>query len=352
MRASIPLALLSAAVVAGFATAQIPPGVTINTQSFSETGLMIRHDGPSGTEVATLPPGTAFSDVKVGLHCPHYPAEGCGIDYWVNKGYDAYTFYGEEFVRCFAGQHGEVGPHENVIHMTAPGCAPAMVEVTIDSLLDSENYHAWAYVEVVGWGTIYHDWVSEHTKGTIPVMIDRVGVEIRINTHIDINNATAPTYQGLADVDIQVAVKFPAGSYVKGGFGCAGTNGVPNLDAKLAQVPVIGQPFTVKATGLPLDPTKPAYGFLSNARLNPPLDLGLFGMQGCELYVYSPIAWPLAKIAGEAEWTLSIPRNLSLVNAMFYQQVFALDEPGVNSLGAVVSNYGAGTIGMVPVFLP
>lgn len=352
MRAAIPLALLSAALVAGYATAQLPAGVQIGTQTVAEKGVMIRHDGPAGLEVGTLPPGTVITDVPVGPKCPHFPTEGVGVDYRVVKEYDAYTYHSEEFIRVFGGQHGEVGPHENVIHMSAPGCVPASVEVTFDSVLDSENYHVWAFVDVVGWGTIHHDFNVEHETGSVPVIVDRMGVEIRVHTHLDIDNVTAPTFQGLADLDIEVSVKFPAGSYVKGGFGCAGTNGVPTLDAKAGQVPVICQPFTVEVKNLPLDPAKPVYGFLWNARLIPPLDLGLFGMPGCELSVYSPVAWPLAKVAGEAEWAFLIPMNLSLVNAMFYQQVFALDEPSVNALGAVVSNYGEGTIGLVPIFLP
>lgn len=346
MRTSIPLALLGAALFAGFGTAQFPLGPIVDAQVTADQGLKIRHDSPAGTEFGILPPGTVIDLIPKGPKCPHWPTKGVGVDYWVVKEKDAFVYEGVEYLRAFAGDNGEIGPHDNVIRMTAPSCIPALVEIEMDSLLDAEHYHAWASVEVVGFGTVYHDFVAEQTRASVPAMVDRLGLEVRVNTHFHVDNSTAPTFQGLADFKIKISVRLPGGEYVTGGFGCPGPN-APILAPVAGEVPVIGHPFSVVVDNLPAGP---AFGMLSNALLEPPLDLGLIGMAGCELYVYTPVAVPLVKSAGTAVWTIPIPLDLSLVKAEFYQQVFAID-PTAIGLGAVVSNYGEGTIGLIPVFV-
>lgn len=352
MRASFPLALLGAALFAGAGTAQMPMGVLVNAKAVADGGLTIKHDGPAGPEIGLLPVGTAFSTVPTGPVCPHWPAEGVGVQYWCEKDNTGFHFVGKELIRAFAGNIGETGIHDNVIFASAPGCVPGFVDIEFKSLIDAEHYHAWAIVEVDGYGAFRHDFAKEYETFSVPVTFDRLGLSVHVKTHLHVDNRSAPTYQGLIDLDLKVSLRLAGASYVTGGAGCAGTNGVPVIEAAPFRLPWLNSPFTVDVKNLPLDPAKPVFGLLAASKLEPPLDLGVFGMAGCPLYVYTPVVMPLVKFGDTAEWTLPIPGSLALVNAKFYQQVFALDDPSVNALGAVVSNYGEATIGAFPIYYP
>jgi len=69
------------------------------------------------------------------------------------------------------------------------------------------------------------------------------------------------------------------------------------------------------------------------------------GMPNCDLYISPDFLFTVGIVDGRASWTLSVPATVSLAGFDFYNQGAVLD-PGVNSLGLVMSNAGDGRIGV------
>ncbi len=131
------------------------------------------------------------------------------------------------------------------------------------------------------------------------------------------------------------------------GAGCAGTVGVPTLNARTGSRPVLGQSLIVDLQGVSLSASS-AMGILgfdrrASGSLSLPLDLSGFGAQGCWLYTAMDSVQSLSLTSGGASWNLAIPSIQSLLGLRFYQQAIIF-EPQVNLLGAVLSNAGEGCI--------
>ena len=126
------------------------------------------------------------------------------------------------------------------------------------------------------------------------------------------------------------------------GSGCAGSNGVPTLNA--IDAPRFGQTYTLNVTGM-----NPAINLgviaFSNSEIDPGLDLGvLIGMTGCTAYVGADILETVAGAAGNGSWSTVMPTTPGLLGATLLGQFYSFD-PGINSFGFVNSNAHKGTLG-------
>jgi hypothetical protein len=136
-------------------------------------------------------------------------------------------------------------------------------------------------------------------------------------------------------------------SHTPFGAGCAGSAGVPALDAAPGQLPWLGDLFTLRVENLP--PGNPGLLWLGTSRsawgaLTLPLDLTPLGMNGCALRVSGDFAFPFFSLTGSAAVPLSIPVDASLLGRLFFTQALVVD-PGANAFGATTSNGGEGAIG-------
>ncbi len=160
---------------------------------------------------------------------------------------------------------------------------------------------------------------------------------------------TALTLTGLAPLPAQTWTfsSPPVASYEQFGTGCAGSVGVPVLDAAPGSLPRIDSTFTLQLTNLPAGNTAfVIFGFSNTdwAGIPLPADLTPFGLPGCTVYLSVDAAFPVANPSGTAQFDLPIPNDPSLVGLTFFNQALVLD-PGVNFFGAVVTNAGEGVIG-------
>jgi hypothetical protein len=119
------------------------------------------------------------------------------------------------------------------------------------------------------------------------------------------------------------------------GAGCPGSIGVPLLANDDFRLPWLGDTLAMRVSNLA--PTAPAVFFATGISPSTPLDLGMFGMPGCNGLVLSPTAEFAPVAGGSAVWQLNVPNSASLVGVHLYQQALVL-EPGVNAAGAVISN--------------
>jgi len=132
------------------------------------------------------------------------------------------------------------------------------------------------------------------------------------------------------------------------GSGCPGVGGGPTLRNRVPWLPIGGRTFALDLGPLPSGIAAISIG-LSDQQWNGnplPFDLGAIGMPGCTLHVspdflfFAPV--PVTGLAVTLTWQL--PNDPGLIGTRFFDQGFAL-APGVNPLGAVVSNAGVGVIG-------
>jgi hypothetical protein len=137
-----------------------------------------------------------------------------------------------------------------------------------------------------------------------------------------------------------------AASYVNFGQGCAGSAGVPAIQAQ--GVPTLGTQFTVHIVNLP-----PSGGLvflvvgLSNTQWNGlplPQPLDNFGLPGCSALCRDDASIALLHTNGTAVSTMSLPLLPSLAGLHFFQQALSLDAAAGNAFGGAVSNGGDGTL--------
>jgi hypothetical protein len=307
--------------------------------------------------VGVEPAGVMFTTVPAGPACSHWPANGCGTKYSIERATHglAYTYTGRELIQLLPEEIGETGLHQNLIDVKAPEPVPAMVDVRITSSIDAPLFYQVAEVQVMGFGNVRHVFGSGYaeTVATVPAQLDRAGLKVFAWTQMFADNSSQPARSALMDLQVQVTVRLPSAGYEVGENACVGSNGIPQLAAFEGNLPVVGTDFTVVATSLPIDQdyllALPAFGLIGGQQMLP-FDLGPFGMPSCYLHIAVPFAVSLENRNGTAIWTLPIPTSLNLVGAEFVQQVFALDA-GANPLGAVITNYGLATIGAPPSVL-
>ncbi|MBL8755522.1 MAG: hypothetical protein JNK15_19650 [Planctomycetes bacterium] len=135
-------------------------------------------------------------------------------------------------------------------------------------------------------------------------------------------------------------------TYSPFGSGCAGSLGVPVLDAAAGTKPVLGTTFTVQVDNLPLGLGLVGFGAATTTfgSLPLPFDLGLVGMPGCTLFAAPEVTLVGNGVGTTATVTWPIPATPTFAGFRFHNQAFALD-PTANMLGFVTSNAAAGQLG-------
>lgn len=133
------------------------------------------------------------------------------------------------------------------------------------------------------------------------------------------------------------------------GPGCSGSAGVPVLDAAPGEMPWMGAAFTMRLSSLPIQRNCVAFGIIGTSVTETlgfplPIDLGLIGMPGCNLYVSVDTDFVLGNHVGFVDWTVFVPQNISLIGASFYAQGAVLDPPA-NPFGMTVSNAAEARVG-------
>jgi hypothetical protein len=139
----------------------------------------------------------------------------------------------------------------------------------------------------------------------------------------------------------------PVARWTPLGAGCAGTVGTPVLRPSGTSLPITGTTFVLELTALPATGVAAFAVGLSAASWsgNPlPMDLGVFGMPNCSLYVSLDALVFVPVVNGRATLSWSLPNSANLIGAYFWNQALVVD-PGVNPAGAVVANAGAGLVG-------
>lgn len=125
------------------------------------------------------------------------------------------------------------------------------------------------------------------------------------------------------------------------GTGCAGSAGVPSLQALGISVPTMGTTFTLGVTNLPAAGGIAAvfYG-LSNYQFGAlwlPLDLAPLGWTGCKAYTTPDIGFALGHTAGVATTSFAVPTGPQLQGFTFYGQAVSFD-PGSPNGQVALSN--------------
>jgi hypothetical protein len=127
-----------------------------------------------------------------------------------------------------------------------------------------------------------------------------------------------------------------SGIFAPYGSGCAGSSGVPLLDAPAA--PRLGQNFQVDV--LSIAPTALpflliGYGNTDWLTLPLPLDLGLLGINGCALQTSIDLALQLPNVAGSASLVAPVPPFVSTLYARIWLQALMFDPQAPNGVAAV-----------------
>lgn len=136
--------------------------------------------------------------------------------------------------------------------------------------------------------------------------------------------------------------------FVTLGPGCPGSNGTPTMTAPSGG-PVLGEPFTVRVTNLPL-PALPPIWLVGFAPLQPAVPLGLLGLPGCSLYVAGPLIQPTTMRStvnvAEGTGTLpALPQTNALLGASFFSQFAVIDSLVNPPLNLTLSNGAQHVIG-------
>ena len=140
------------------------------------------------------------------------------------------------------------------------------------------------------------------------------------------------------------------GTYESFGVGCPGLAGVPILDVVSGDRPHVSETLSLEITQIGNTLLNVPFGVLGSSNttwqsLSLPASLTYLGFTGCTVYVSVDHAVPLVNVNGRATWDIQIPNDPTLAGIAFYVQALILD-PGSTPGGAVVSNAGAGTIGI------
>lgn len=127
------------------------------------------------------------------------------------------------------------------------------------------------------------------------------------------------------------------------GSGCAGSGGVPSLQAATGSTPAIGSNFTMEISNLP---AAVGFGYLffgaSNYQFGPlwlPFDAGLIGWSGCTGYVTPDAGQLFPHAGGVGTVTVALPNNPLLQHFTFYSQALSFDAAAPNGQVAL-SNAG------------
>jgi len=118
------------------------------------------------------------------------------------------------------------------------------------------------------------------------------------------------------------------------GSGCAGSGGVPSLQAAPGSTPAIGANFTMNITNLP---AASGFGYLffgaSNYQFGGlwlPFDTGLIGWGGCTGYVTPDAGQFFPHANGAGAVTVALPNNPLLQHFTFFAQALSFDSGAAN----------------------
>lgn len=145
-------------------------------------------------------------------------------------------------------------------------------------------------------------------------------------------------------------------AYIPFGVGCAGSAGIPILGAAAGRRPRIGSTFTVQLSNLPTGPDAGnafiLFGWSNTVAGSIPLpfDLSPLGLVGCTGFV-SPDATTLLSPMGSSavQVPVDIPNLPRLLGLTFYNQG-VVEESGINSFGAVLTNAAEAVVGGPSIF--
>jgi len=135
--------------------------------------------------------------------------------------------------------------------------------------------------------------------------------------------------------------------WVPFGAGCAGSAGVSMLRPAGTSQPSIGTVFRIELLSLPNTGVAAITIGFSDQQWNGhalPWSLGAFGMPGCTLHSSPDVPSFVPIAAGHATLAWPLPNDPGLVDMRFFHQGLVID-PGVNPMGVIVSNAGAGIVG-------
>ena len=132
------------------------------------------------------------------------------------------------------------------------------------------------------------------------------------------------------------------------GAGCAGTAGTPLLQPLNGSRPLLGATFSLDLTNVPNGaPVAFAVGFSNTSWSGGPLPFAMapLGMPGCTMLM-SPDLLTFASATGStAVTTMLVPSANNFIGLPFFTQALTSD-PAANPFGAVLSNAGAGVVGI------
>ncbi|MBK8979787.1 MAG: hypothetical protein IPM29_28145 [Planctomycetes bacterium] len=138
-------------------------------------------------------------------------------------------------------------------------------------------------------------------------------------------------------------------TFARYGLGCRGSNGVPSLDAAQGSVPALGGTLDLDVTNLPGVMGAFALGFgfdlVSFAGRPLPLDLGMFGIPGCDLWIAPepPLTLLVGHLGARQELGFGIPNDPRLAGLRLSMQAIVFDPMAPNAC-ASVSNAAIATI--------
>lgn len=131
--------------------------------------------------------------------------------------------------------------------------------------------------------------------------------------------------------------------------GCAGPGGVPTVVGSGGSRPVLGETWTLQASGMPFQPPYPIFMMLGHqdqtwngAPL--PVDLTVLGFTGCSLNLDPTGVEGVINIVGNAWWEIDLPYEPALDGVEVFVQAAGL-APGWNPAGVVFSDSLSGTLG-------
>jgi hypothetical protein len=131
-------------------------------------------------------------------------------------------------------------------------------------------------------------------------------------------------------------------TWTRHGLGCAGSAGVPSLDAG-PNPPTLGSTFPLRLSALPVGPNLVylAFGVGIDRWYGRalPVELGAFGLPGCKLWIDPGTGILLAHSGTSTTCVLGIPNEPSLAGHMAVIQALVFDAAAGNGIGAV-SNAG------------
>ena len=153
-------------------------------------------------------------------------------------------------------------------------------------------------------------------------------------------------YEDLWEVQLPVFSR-----YREYGTACVGSRGPLELRVAGASMPILGQPFTTRLTGLSSG-FAAGVGFVgfSDQSINGiplPIDLAPVGIPGCSAYNSAEIDMPIGLPTGNplsTSWSLNIPNDPVFLSVEIYLQALALEGFGYSRF-ATLSNGIAARIG-------